>query len=1464
MRKRLLACVLALAMAVTLLPMSVFAAEVDTDPAVKYGTYDKNNTWTETPNGTGTVTQGLPAGVTSISKTATPTGVANQYKVKLEVKMEQTTETTPPGAAATVLVMDHSGSMKNCATCGETNFHKNTCKYYKKWDFNQVTTEQSRMAASMEATKSFIKTYSGRFDADGKETTTENLNLGRWVCLVWFNKTGGTTGGGQWVDVSNKSGYATAINMNGWKAQDGTNLACGLRLAEDWLKNDKVKDIAKKNVIVLTDGQPTYYLNTTKNGNKGQITIGSTTYYTHGDGTYCDVDTYNRTQDFARELRKLAPVYTVCFGVADQKMQKKWNEHWDITVGHYLKTCIATEGIKGATYAYDAADADQLNKVFAAISSSVVTGLNAGAVTDSLPAAVTADGGFVANWELKPDEATKTAQGNTITYTWTKTYTVTIDPSKVAEAGTGATYQPLNDVTTLTVDKNQKAFFPIPAGKVTWPTFTVTYDWSGLDGVDFDEGKAPTKPTAASGLKENETYTVDTKYTSASTVTAKDATVYTFTGWQVSTPTSGTTITGGKITMPASNVTLTGTWVKQGAATYDLSNKIYKTLTLGDGVAVDDIGTQTFTVSVAPTTGAAFTGIATITKDNYENGAAFVFGANSTLTFNEAGTYVYTVKEVPPTDPGNVTYDSSTYTLTIKVAKKATGNDLEIESAGVSKVGDSLFLTKDGRIPFTNTLNKPDPDTGTLTVTKTFSGLTEDQIKGLDDFSITLTKSDAATATYTLKLSATSGVLDATLGVYRSTAPTISEDGLTYTWTIEKVPYATYTATERGYTVNGYDRTVVYAYEGGTVSPTGYTFTFADGKPLAITNKYAPTSTTGTLTITKELYDGNRTFRTEDEAAEAQAALEKAANGKAFTFTVKGVDNNVVKTGSITYSSAESAENAVTFEGLPAGAYTVTETSYPLVLGFDATTNLFKWSYAGTSYFINTQSSTGVVTVEPDSQTYLLCSNQYDSWKDGIGKSATNLDGNYISNVTLTLTGQQFTVAKEIDNNVVLPTEVDPDDYTYVPDNSQIVYSIPAGAQLKDVMGYTADYNFDLVDISKMTVTVTEPDGTGTKTTTYEAVKSSDNHYVFGKELLGNNYGTHQYEVTYTPANDGTEHFVWKTNVAIPEGTTVQINYAVKLVSPKSASGTYGQYDQFGQHDYASLLTNSSAILYETDREDEDGNLIPDLLATFPQPTVSYTISGGGGGGGSSRPVLNTEDHYGYIIGYPDGTVQPGGSITRAEVATIFFRMLTDSSRTEYWSQTNSFSDVPSTAWFNNAVSTLTKAGIIAGYEDGTFQPNATITRAEFATIAVRFFDASYTGKDFFTDIDGHWAQKYINDAANAGLVNGYEDGTFGPNKAITRAEAMTLVNRALDRHPDADHFLKDMITWPDNSDTKAWYYEAVQEATNSHEYTMKTNTDKTKYENWTKMLKMRDWKAFEAAWSNANSASNPGEVMGK
>ena len=239
-------------------------------------------------------------------------------------------------------------------------------------------------------------------------------------------------------------------------------------------------------------------------------------------------------------------------------------------------------------------------------------------------------------------------------------------------------------------------------------------------------------------------------------------------------------------------------------------------------------------------------------------------------------------------------------------------------------------------------------------------------------------------------------------------------------------------------------------------------------------------------------------------------------------------------------------------------------------------------------------------------------------------------------------------------------------------------------------------------------------------------------------------------------------------------------------------------------------------------------------------------------------PVLDTFNHYGYIIGYPDGTIQPEGNITRAEVATIFFRLLTNESRTQVWSTENNFSDVAKEAWYNNAISTLSNCRIINGYPDGTFKPGGSITRAEFATIAVRFITTdpnSYEGEDKFSDISDTWARGYINLAAELGLINGYEDGTFRPEQPITRAEAMTIINRLLKRAPEKDHMLDDMIKWPDNSDTSVWYYEAVQEATNSHIY------NKGDYETWTEMLEMRDWAALEKEWSDANSSPSPGDV---
>ena len=268
------------------------------------------------------------------------------------------------------------------------------------------------------------------------------------------------------------------------------------------------------------------------------------------------------------------------------------------------------------------------------------------------------------------------------------------------------------------------------------------------------------------------------------------------------------------------------------------------------------------------------------------------------------------------------------------------------------------------------------------------------------------------------------------------------------------------------------------------------------------------------------------------------------------------------------------------------------------------------------------------------------------------------------------------------------------------------------------------------------------------------------------------------------------------------------------------------------------------------------------VLSGEQQLTADLTLHGvwsftkkssGGGGGGSHKPTvtipddvptgLNGDDHYAYIVGYPDSTVRPQNGITRAEVATIFFRLLTDETRNANSTKTNSYSDVAAGAWYNHAVSTLSAMGIVKGDSHGKFNPNAPITRAEFAAIAARFDDKANTTAVDFSDIASHWAKDEISAAANNGWINGYTDGTFRPNNKITRAEAMTLVNRVLKRLPEtAEDLHNDMIKWSDNSDTSAWYYLAVQEATNSHYYDLKEN----KHEKWSKLRETRDWTELE------------------
>lgn len=274
------------------------------------------------------------------------------------------------------------------------------------------------------------------------------------------------------------------------------------------------------------------------------------------------------------------------------------------------------------------------------------------------------------------------------------------------------------------------------------------------------------------------------------------------------------------------------------------------------------------------------------------------------------------------------------------------------------------------------------------------------------------------------------------------------------------------------------------------------------------------------------------------------------------------------------------------------------------------------------------------------------------------------------------------------------------------------------------------------------------------------------------------------------------------------------------------------------------VIVNSRSPRYDTISlnawvDPTDSTLWPEFTNVYGKESPSSdTVKVG--------PQLNRDDHVAYIMGYPDGTVQPKGEITRAEACTIFFRLLTESSRDYYFSKTNDYTDVNAGDWFNNAISTLSNAGIVTGYNDGTFRPNQPITRGEMAKIIANFANLN-KGTKSFTDLSGHWSKTYVELAAGNGWIAGYPDGSFRPDQKITRAETVTMINRVLERVPAKELRLLSrsiMLTFPDNNPGD-WYYIAIQEASNSHEY-QRSVYETTGDEMWTKLIDNVDWTKLE------------------
>ena len=1518
MMKRIIALLLALILTVGLLPTVALAADGDTPAAgtssdVKNGYYE-DTTWKE-----GTLNQGkLPTGVESVSKTAKPTSNPNEYEVTLEVVLKKTESQENPGSAATVLVLDHSGSMNGCAYCKSTTdtrgnyYHTEGCKYDKPNEWVRVTSEQSRMSAATKAVKDFIKTYSGRFDENGQETTIADLNLGRWVCLVWFNKKGGVTGGGDWVDVSNKSGYQMATDTSGWSAHDGTNLDCGLRLADYQLKQNTVAKISKnlKNVIVLSDGEPTFYLSKGVSI-KGSIKIGNTKYYVHGSGKDCKKDTYNTTKSTAATLRNSASVYTVCFGASGNEIKDyDKNGNQKITVGNYLKQKIATQPKSGSNekFAYDAADADALNTAFAAISKTIVSGLSTGTVKDTLPTGISStvfgEGKTVMNWELNSDAFNKTeetkplADGTKETvYTYTKTYTVTIDPDNENLVKTEDGYAPLNGKTTLTV-KNSKGEnveipFPIPAGKVTMPSHTVT--WKSQDGnttLETDNNvEYNTKPSFD---RADPTKDADEQYT------------YTFVGWATEANKETGTLEADlppvtdDVTYYAAFSktarTYTVTWMPQ-----DGQGNAYETDT---GVAYNASPSYD---SEVPTKAAdaehTYTFVGWATSANQETGTleANLPAVTADVTYYAAFSKTprtYTVTWMPQDGQGNAyetdtgvaynarpSYDGTeptkaadaehTYTFvgwatttnqtsgsTVDALPNVTADVTYYAAFSATKQTYTIRFETEAGGTLTGTTectglsygaDFPAAPTTTSNVGYYFAGWYDANDNKVTDWPNTVTEN----ATYTAKwLSYNSINLDLTGKIQKTLNSDVELSNQRFTINVKQtgaeVASATATATATatvsattasgtGYTGSApfqkddfkliftapgtYIYSIVEAEDGQLAGMT-YDVGFANGHTMIV--NVDENTTTNELYVKSVTIDGKTVY--------THGETEATPTWLTITNNYVEPKNAQVTNKEVVVTQPEGALKTAVYAFETTSGVTVL---YPT--GNGTTSNTLEVPYGTTkatllykiTVYAGTQSD---YTFEDKAASFVYAENAKTVTKNGDYFTVTFEDGAEYAYVYVAVThALDFTTSNSCDvyNTVdgytatTTVTEKDPNSVTV--DFSRYVYKKLTVTGDKAFTGATFEAVLDGTFTPPTPIISSLEDKPAIATYAHAVPGAAQLHKTLTVSFDAND------DLTQPKPFLGTINFN-------AEGT---YEYTLKEVIPEGATG----YDTSEFRLRVIVTADSNAqlqvvrveIWYNDEWKPIEGKIqFENTIDTGKDdyyPIIIPTIIN------KDTGMLNKTDHFAYVIGYPDGTVHPNGQITRAEVATIFFRLLRDEVRDGAFTTSNTYSDVAYGKWYNNPISTMSALGIITGYPDGTFKPNKPITRAEFAAIAARF-DETQSGKSAtFSDVIGHWAAKEIGIAYYNDWIKGYPDGTFKPDQNITRAEAMTLINRVLERKPESPaDLLTNMNKWTDNLDTSKWYYLDVQEATNSHGYTRKTFN----YELWRQMLPDPDWSRYE------------------
>lgn len=1124
------------------------------------------------------------------------------------------------------------------------------------------------------------------------------------------------------------------------------------------------------------------------------LTDGQPTYYGTGfghggTGSSCNETTYNKTIAAAKTLKSnAASLYTVCYGAASDVID--WNKE---SVGDFLKNKIAS-----ANKAYDAADGDNsLSKAFAKIYESIEHGISSGfTVTDPMGQHVNLVGdsltgngysvsGSTITWEPKNGTTVENSDSSKTT-TYTLTYKVTL--GEVPKDGT----YPLNENTTLKFkdgDADKTLQFNVPGVYREAPKYTVTYK-PGDHGTLND--LAANVDVVTSGLKKGDNTPAEPRVNAAEG--------YYFTGWD---PAVAETVTG--------NATYIAQYAKKNVITViaKSGDEFYN----GKPQTISGFEQTEFTIN-----GKIYT----------VSGLSASVNGTDANTYTNAVTGTAVVTDAAGNDVTNqFTVNTQDGTLTIKPI------EITLTSASDQKQYDGTPLTNDTVTITAGAFVDGEGYTANVTGSQTLVGSSD------NTFTYTLNGGTKA-KNYDIKQSfGKLEVIDRT-EKYKITVVANSDT-------------VTYDGAE--HSVSGFE-TTVFTVDGNTYTVSGLTASVKGTNAKEYTNKVIGTAVvkdangndvTGQFTVTTE--DGSLTItpRPLTIIGENSDPSEITYDGQTHTYTswslAPATDNSGLVSGhqitGITYL----------LTGKNAGDYTGQFSGDAKIMSGeeDVTAN----------YSI--ECAPGKMKIVPAEKIAVkIIGNHKEVWYNGQEQSVSGFTFEVTDNtVTVELKAGHYAIAKGT-NVKTYYMGLKSDDFTINHQNYEEVSVEIVDGYLTIKRHYTP--NPPIMD--EITVEITGNsdsvvyDGTEHSVKDY-TVKISDPRYTeadftfTGKaEASGVNAGTYEMGLKAEQFKNTNARFTNVKFVIKADG--------VLTITPKDLTITAGSKTEYGPTPVTCDEWTVSGLVAGDKVESVKITGIQSVPGSSPNVPSDAVIKNAKGedvtknyaikyvnGTLTMLEVLNKEDHFNYIIGTPEGLSLPTANVTRAEVATIFFRLMTDDARAKFDSLDNNFSDVAKGKWYNRAISTLAKAGIIKGDPAGTYRPGDPITRAEMAAIIARFGDFKEGGKTF-NDISGHWAQKYIELAASNGWINGNPDGTFKPNNNITRAETVAMINRVLDRQTkDVSDLLpvSQMTNWSDNMDTAKWYYRDMQEATNNHKAERVGNSI---YEKWTEKLPDIDWASYQ------------------